>query len=88
MSKITIYSTRWCGDCRRVKQFLAERGISFREVNIDETPEAEALVMRVNNGRRKVPTIELEGRYFACSPFDPYQLSEELHIPLNVSRPR
>jgi mycoredoxin len=83
MAEITVYSTRWCGDCRRAKQFLRERGIAFREVNIDERPDADELVMRVNNGRRKVPTIEVAGRYFACSPFDPYQLAEELKIPLN-----
>jgi mycoredoxin len=88
MSDIVIYSTSWCGDCRRAKQFLKERGVDFREVNIDEAPEAEELVMRVNNGRRKVPTIETGGRYFACSPFDPYQLSEELNVPLNPGRPR
>jgi mycoredoxin len=83
MAEITIYSTCWCGDCRRAKQFLRERGVQFREVNIDSSPEAEALVLRVNDGLRKVPTIEVDGRYFACSPFDPYQLSEELKIPLN-----
>jgi mycoredoxin len=83
MAEITMYSTMWCGDCRRVKQFLSERGIAFREVNIDETPEAEAIVLRVNNGRRKVPTIEIDGSFFACSPFDPYRLAEELQIPLN-----
>lgn len=83
MSEITVYSTSWCGDCRRTKKFLRERGIAFREVNIDESPDAEELVVRVNNGLRKVPTIEVEGRYFACSPFDPYQLAEGLKIPLN-----
>lgn len=83
MAEVTIYGTTWCGDCHRVKQFLNERGITFREVNIDEAPHAEELVLRVNNGRRKVPTIEVAGRYFACSPFDPYQLASELNIPLN-----
>jgi mycoredoxin len=87
MSQITVYSTSWCGDCRRAKQFLRERGVVFDEVNIDEQPGAEDLVLRVNNGLRKVPTIEVEGRYFACSPFDPYQLADELKIPLNPSRP-
>jgi mycoredoxin len=86
MSDITIYSTCWCGDCRRAKQFLRERGITFREVNIDCSPEAEELVLRVNEGRRKVPTIEVDGRYFACSPFDPYLLAEELKIPLNPAK--
>lgn len=85
-SELTIYSTTWCCDCRRVKQFLRERQVTFREVNIDEAPEAEALVLRVNNGRRKVPTIEVEGRYFACSPFDPHRLADELKIPLNPQR--
>ena len=83
MAQITMYTTPWCGDCRRTKQFLQERGVAYREVNIDESPEAEELVLRVNEGRRRVPTIEVEGRYFACSPFDPYQLAEELRIPLN-----
>jgi glutaredoxin len=63
---------------------LKERGVAFREVNIDEQQDAEALVLKVNNGRRKVPTIEVDGRYFACSPFDPYQLSQELDVPLNL----
>ncbi|HKV04096.1 MAG TPA: glutaredoxin family protein [Candidatus Acidoferrales bacterium] len=83
MAEVTIYGSPWCGDCRRAKQFLRERGVKFREVNIDETQAAEDLVLRVNNGLRKIPTIEVEGRYFSCSPFDPYRLSSELKIPLN-----
>lgn len=83
VAKIIVYTTSWCGDCRRTKQFLLERGVEFQEVNIDETPAAEELVLRVNNGRRKVPTIEVEGHYFVCSPFDPYTLSEVLKVPLN-----
>lgn len=80
---ITVYTTTYCGDCRRAKQFLKERGVEFREINIDESPEAEDLVMSVNDDRRKVPTFEVGGRYFSCSPFDLYKLSEELKIPMN-----
>jgi glutaredoxin len=83
MEIITIYTTPWCPDCRRTKQFLRERGVSFKEVNIEQDAEAEELVLRVNDGRRKVPTIEVGSRFFACSPFNPHQLSEELKIPLN-----
>jgi mycoredoxin len=83
MSEITVYSTSWCCDCRRAKQFLRERGIAFKEVNIDDKPEAEELILRANNGLRKVPTLEIDGHYFACSPFNPYLLAEELKIPLN-----
>ena len=83
MADITVYSTSWCCDCRRAKQFLRERGIAFKEVNIDDKPEAEELIIRANNGLRKVPTLEINGHYFACSPFNPYLLAEELKIPLN-----
>jgi len=83
MEEITVYTTSWCCDCRRVKHFLKDRGLAFREINVDESPDAEDLVMRVNDGRRKVPTIEVDGRYFSCSPFDPHLLSEELNISLN-----
>ena len=83
MEPITIYTTRWCPDCRRAKDFLKERGIAFEEVNIDEDPEGEEIVVRANNGKRKVPTLKVGGRYFACSPFNARQLSNELKIPLN-----
>jgi glutaredoxin len=83
MEPITIYSAGWCPDCRRVKNFLKERGVQFHEVDIDTDEESEQLVLRVNNGRRKVPTLKVGERYFACSPFNAQRLAAELQIPLN-----
>ena len=83
MDPITIYTTTWCPDCRYVKAFLRERGVSYREVNIEKDEAAEQIVLNANQGLRKVPTLEIGGRYFACSPFDPCLLSSELNIPLN-----
>jgi glutaredoxin len=83
MKPITMYSTAWCPDCRRAKSFLKERGVSFREVNIEEDPSGEEIVLKANDGKRVVPTLEVGGRFFACSPFDAEQLAEELGIPLN-----
>jgi glutaredoxin len=80
---IIMYSTTWCPDCRRVKSFMTDRGLQFREINIEEDPDAEDLVLRVNHGRRKVPTIQIGERFFACSPFNPVKLAAELNIPLN-----
>jgi glutaredoxin len=62
---------------------LQERGVEFHEVDIDGDPSAEEIVVKVNQGKRKVPTLEMGGRYFACSPFDAEQLAEDLKIPLN-----
>jgi mycoredoxin len=83
MEEITIYSTGWCPDCRRVKNFLKDRGVQFQEINIEQDHEAEAVVLRANHGRRKVPTLKVGDRYFACSPFNAHTLAEELNIPLN-----
>jgi glutaredoxin len=83
MEPITMYSTMWCPDCRRAKTFLKERGVEFREVDIESDPSAEEIVIKANNGRRKVPTLEIGGRYLACSPFDAEELAENLNIPLN-----
>lgn len=78
-----MYTSTWCSDCRRAKQFLRDRGIELEEVNIDESPDAEDIVLKVNAGRRKVPTFDLNGEFFACSPFDPYLLSEKFGVPIN-----
>lgn len=83
MDPITIYSTNWCPDCYRAKSFLKERGIAFTEVNIEEDPDGEEIVIRANNGKRKVPTLEVGGRYFSCSPFNAEKLASELNVPLN-----
>jgi glutaredoxin len=83
METLTMYTTAWCPDCRRAKSFLKERGIEFREVDMEKDPSAEEIVVKANNGKRKVPTLEIGGRYFACSPFDAEQFAEDLKIPLN-----
>jgi mycoredoxin len=83
METLTMYTTAGCPDCRRAKTFLHERGVEFHEVDIEKDPSAEEIVVKANEGKRKVPTLELAGRYFACSPFDAEQLAEGLKIPLN-----
>jgi mycoredoxin len=83
MDAITMYTTNWCPDCRRAKSFLKERGVEFREVNIEQDPAAEEIVITANRGKRKVPTLQVGDRYFACSPFNAAKLASELNIPLN-----
>ena len=83
MEPITIYTTTWCPDCRYTKAFLRERGLMYREVSIEEDTSAEEIVLKAHNGLRKVPTLEVAGRYFACSPFDPEELALELDLPPN-----
>ncbi|MGH9520057.1 MAG: glutaredoxin family protein, partial [Terriglobales bacterium] len=77
--------TTWCPDCRRAKRFLRERQIAFEEINIEEVPAAAELVVQRNHGLRKVPTFDHEGRFFACSPFDPRLLQHELGLTIPVA---
>lgn len=85
MDAITMYTTDRCPDCRRAKSFMKERGVAFREVNIEDDVAAAEVVIKANHGKRKVPTLEIAGRYFSCSPFNAQQLATELNIPLNPS---
>ncbi|WP_175412209.1 mycoredoxin [Streptomyces sp. TRM64462] len=54
---VTMYSTTWCGYCRRLKSQLDREGIAYTEVNIEQDPESAAFVEKVNNGNQTVPTV-------------------------------
>jgi mycoredoxin len=59
VSEVTMYTTVWCGYCRRLKAQLARAGISFREVDIEHDAAAAAFVAGVNGGNQTVPTVLL-----------------------------
>jgi mycoredoxin len=77
---IRMYATSWCYDCRRARQFLSVRNLPFEEIDIETNPEAEEFVMRANSGKRKVPTFDVNGRIFHCSPFNAETLARELGL--------
>ena len=54
---LTMYTTRWCGFCRRLKAQLAREGIEMREVDIEADESAAEYVMSVNGGNQTVPTV-------------------------------
>ncbi len=52
-----MYSTPWCGDCRRAKRVFAALGVEYSEIDIEEDEHAAEEVVRLNRGNRSVPTI-------------------------------
>jgi mycoredoxin len=78
--KIRMYTTSWCGDCRRAKDFLKERNIPFDEIDIDQAEDAAQFVTAANEGKRRVPTFVVDGHTFHCSPYDPAKLLRELGL--------
>jgi len=57
MKPVTIYTTQTCGFCLRAKQLLADRGISYQEVDVTGDDEARARLVEKSDGRRTVPQI-------------------------------
>jgi mycoredoxin len=53
----TVFTTRWCGYCVRLKSQLNRAGIAFREVDIENNASAAVLVAEVNSGNLTVPTV-------------------------------
>jgi mycoredoxin len=54
---VVMYTTPWCGFCRRLESQLAREGIEVTEVDIERDPAAADYVMSVNGGNQTVPTI-------------------------------
>lgn len=58
-NELIMYSTPWCGYCRRLKSQLDRAGIPFTEIDITDDPEATKFVEGVNGGNQTVPTVRL-----------------------------
>lgn len=53
-----MYSTPWCGYCRRLASQLDREGIGYTVIDIEQDLAAAEHVMHVNGGNRTVPTVE------------------------------
>ncbi len=56
-STIVMYSTTWCGDCKRAKKFFKKMGVDYLDIDVDKDEQGRDFVMEVNKGARVVPTI-------------------------------
>ncbi|HYN29808.1 MAG TPA: mycoredoxin [Dermatophilaceae bacterium] len=65
---VTMFSTTWCGYCRRLKSLLEREGVAYTEVNIERHPDATDYVMSVNGGNQTVPTLIFPDGTSATNP--------------------
>lgn len=63
-----MYSTTWCGYCRRLKLQLDQAGISYEEIDIERDPDAARFVEGVNGGNQTVPVIRFPDETTATNP--------------------
>jgi mycoredoxin len=57
--QVTMYTTDWCGHCRRLKRQLDEAGIEVVEIDVDVHEEYGPKIVAATGGYRTVPTIEV-----------------------------
>ncbi|MFZ2529938.1 MAG: mycoredoxin [Rhodococcus sp. (in: high G+C Gram-positive bacteria)] len=65
---LTMYSTTWCGYCRRLKTQLDANGIAYAEIDIEADPAAAEFVGSVNGGNHVVPTVQYADGSTATNP--------------------
>lgn len=63
-----MYSTTWCGFCRRLKLQLDQAGIAYTEIDIERNPDAARFVEGVNGGNQTVPVILFPDETTATNP--------------------
>ncbi len=66
---LKLYTTTRCSDCTVAKTLLHKLSIPFEEINIETDPAAADYVMRLNGGRRSVPTLVVDGEATSLSRF-------------------
>lgn len=77
MQNITVYSTPWCGDCKRSKAWLTAHNVTFTDINIEEDEKAMQRMQELNGGRQSVPTIHFPNGSILVEPTNP-QLEEKI----------
>ena len=60
MAKVIVYSTSWCPWCSRVKDFLKQNKIPFKDINVEKDQKA-AQEMVNKSGQMGVPVIDIDG---------------------------
>ncbi len=83
--EITVYGAYWCPDCSRSKQFLGEHQIPYNWVDIEDDQAGEAYVVKKNNGKRIIPTIEFEDGSILVEPSNA-ALAEKLGLKTSAER--
>ena len=60
---LVIFSTSWCGDCRRFDRWLASEGLRFPKVDIEADPEGADRLER-ETGKRAIPFVLVNGKHW------------------------
>ncbi len=77
--RIVMYGADWCPDCRKSKSFLNDNNINYQYIDIDKNEWSIPIITKLNNGKRKIPTIIINDDQVLVEPEN-----EELRQALNL----
>jgi glutaredoxin 3 len=75
VSKVLLFSTSTCSWCRRAKRYFKDRGVPFKEINIERDPDAARDIVR-KTGQAGVPVIKIGSKWIVG--FDRERIEKEL----------
>ncbi|MEZ1319287.1 glutaredoxin family protein [Pseudomonas fluorescens] len=58
-AKVVLYSTEWCGYCKQSRRFLDQKGIPYREFDIEKDAQARKAYEALGGGG--IPFIDVNG---------------------------
>lgn len=73
---IVMYCTKWCGDCRKAREWLDSHHLDYTEVDIYAHPQAAKKVREWTGGKQITPTFDIDG--VIVIDFDVDKLNEVL----------
>ena len=73
--KVVVYSTPTCPYCKRAKEYLSRKGISYTDIDVSQDRE-KAKEMTEKSGQMSVPVILIDDQVVAG--FDQDQLDKLL----------
>ncbi|MCL5795119.1 MAG: glutaredoxin family protein [Patescibacteria group bacterium] len=72
---VTVYSTPTCHFCAMAKEYLKEKGVDFKEINVAQNQAAAKMIVEKTK-QLGVPVIEIDGQFIPG--FDPEKIDELL----------
>lgn len=63
MSKVIMYSTRFCPYCVRARMLLEKKGVEFTDIRVDKEPQLRKEMVQRANGHTSVPQIFIDDEH-------------------------
>ena len=70
MHFVKMYAADWCPDCQAMLSFFEKNDVAYKVINVDKNIQAVESLKKICNGKKIVPTLEIEGKVFINPSLD------------------